>query len=102
MQPSDHAQRKTHDGADRRGKPIGSVTQMRELVRAAVGGVAIRHVTTLPPQMPAFHELTYFQFDQSGPEWRDIASTAPAMGFAIAGDWPELKIEAWAVKRSGP
>ena len=81
---------------------IGSVTQMRELVRAAVGGVAIRHVTTLPPQMPAFHELTYFQFDQSGPEWRDIASTAPAMGFAIAGDWPELKIEAWAVKRSGP
>lgn len=81
---------------------IGSVTQMRELVRAAVGGIAIRHVTTLPPQMPAFHELTYFQFDQSGPEWRDIASTAPAMGFAVAGDWPELKLEAWAVKRSGP
>jgi len=80
---------------------IGSVTQMRELVRAAVGGIAIRHVTTLPPQMPAFHELTYFQLDQSGPEWRDIASTAPAMGFAVAGDWPELKLEAWAVKRAG-
>jgi len=74
---------------------------MRELVRAAVGGIAIRHVTTLPPQMPAFHELTYFQLDQSGPEWRDIASTAPAMGFAVAGDWPELKLEAWAVKRAG-
>lgn len=80
---------------------IGSVTQMRELVRSAVGGVAIRHVTTLPPQMPAFHEMTYFQLDQSGPEWRDIVSTAPAMGMAVAGDWPELKLEAWAVKRSG-
>jgi type VI secretion system protein ImpJ len=78
---------------------IGSVTQMRELVRAAVGGVAIRHATTLPPQMPSFHEMTYFQLDQSGPEWRDIVATAPAIGLAVAGDWPELKIEAWAVKR---
>lgn len=80
---------------------IGSVTQMRELVRSAVGGVAIRPVNTLPPQMPAFHEMTYFQLDQSGPEWRDIASTAPAIGLAVAGDWPELKLEAWAVKRTG-
>jgi type VI secretion system protein ImpJ len=80
---------------------VGSVTQMRELVRSAVGGVSIRHVTTLPPQMPAFHEMTYFQIDQSGPEWRDIAATAPAIGLAVAGDWPELRLEMWAVRRPG-
>lgn len=80
---------------------VGSVTQMRELVRSAVGGVAVRHVTTLPPQLPAFQEMTYFQLDQSGPEWRDIAATAPAVGLAVAGDWPELRLEMWAVRKAG-
>jgi type VI secretion system ImpJ/VasE family protein len=78
---------------------IGNVTKMQELVRAAVTGVAIRPVTTLPPQMPVFHEFTYFQFDTAGPGWTEIANLAPAIGLALSGDWPGLKLEIWAVRR---
>ncbi len=80
---------------------IGNVTQMRELVKSAVTGVPIQHVTTLPPQMPAFPEFTYFQFDTNSPGWRDIVANAPAIGLALSGDWPELALEMWAVRRSG-
>lgn len=80
---------------------IGDVTKMPELVRAATAGVPIRHVTNLPPQLRTYHELTYFQLDQSAPEWRDIAGLAPGIGFAVSGEWPELKMELWAVKKAG-
>lgn len=80
---------------------IGDVTKMPELVRSATAGVPIRHVTSLPPQLRTYHELTYFQLDQSVPEWRDIAGLAPGIGFAVSGEWPELKMELWAVKKAG-
>lgn len=80
---------------------IGDVTKMPELVRAATAGVPLRHVTNLPPQLRTYHELTYFQLDQSVPEWRDIAGLAPGIGFAVSGEWPELKMELWAVKKVG-
>jgi len=32
-------------------------------------------------------------------DWRDLA-TAPALGLHVAGDWPDLKLELWWVKRS--
>lgn len=80
---------------------IGDVTKMPEIVRAATAGVPIRHVTNLPPQLRTYHELTYFQLDQTVPEWRDIAGLAPGIGFAVSGEWPGLKMELWAVKKAG-
>jgi type VI secretion system ImpJ/VasE family protein len=80
---------------------IGDVTKMPEIVRAATAGVPIRHVTNLPPQLRTYHELTYFQLDQTVPEWPAIAASAPGIGFAVSGEWPGLKMELWAVKKAG-
>lgn len=79
---------------------IGSNTKMRELVSSSLQtGVPLRHTPTPPPQLRVLPGYIYFELDRSAPEWTDI-QTAPAMGIFVADDWPELKLELWAVKQS--
>jgi type VI secretion system ImpJ/VasE family protein len=78
---------------------IGAVQKMRQIVDSALPGVPLRHVPTPPPQLRVLPGYVYFELDRSVPDWRDFAS-APALGLHVAGDWPQLKMELWCVKRS--
>lgn len=78
---------------------IGSVTKMRQIVDSALPGVPLRHVPTPPPQIRVLPGYVYFELDRGSPDWRDFA-TAPALGLHVAGDWPDLKLELWCVKRT--
>ena len=78
---------------------IGPVQKMRQIVDAALPGVPLRHAPTPPPQLRVLPGYVYFELDRSVPDWRDFAS-APALGLHVAGDWPDLKLELWCVKRS--
>lgn len=77
---------------------IGSVAKMQQLVQAALPGVPLAHVPTPPPQIRVLPHFVYFELDRSVPDWRDFA-TAPALGLHIAGEWPELQLELWCVRR---
>lgn len=77
---------------------IGPVQKMRQIVDNALPGVPLRHTPTPPPQLRVLPGYVYFELDRSVPDWRDFA-TAPALGLHVAGDWPELKLELWCVKR---
>ena len=79
---------------------IGSIQKMRQIVDSALPGVPLRHTPTPPPQLRVLPGYVYFELDRGAPDWRDFA-TAPALGLHIAGDWPQLKLELWCVKRSG-
>lgn len=79
---------------------IGAVTKMRQIVESALPGVPLRHAPTPPPQLRVLPGYIYFELDRSVPDWRDFA-TAPALGLHVAGDWPQLKLELWCVKRQG-
>ena len=78
---------------------IGSVTKMRAIVDSALPGVPLRHTPTPPPQLRVLPGYVYFELDRGVPDWRDFA-TAPALGLHVAGDWPQLKMELWCVKRA--
>lgn len=78
---------------------IGAVQKMRQIVESALPGVPLRHAPTPPPQLRVLPGYIYFELDRSAPDWRDFA-TAPALGLHVAGDWPDLKLELWCVKRS--
>jgi type VI secretion system protein ImpJ len=79
---------------------VGPVQKMRQIVDNALPGVPLRHAPTPPPQLRVLPGYVYFELDRSVPDWRDFA-TAPSLGLHVAGDWPELKLELWCVKRSG-
>lgn len=78
---------------------IGAVQKMRQIVDSALPGVPLRHTPTPPPQLRVLPGYVYFELDRSAPDWRDFA-TAAALGLHVAGDWPELKLELWCVKRA--
>lgn len=78
---------------------IASVTKMRQIVESALPGVPLRHTPTPPPQIRVLPGYVYFELDRGAADWRDFAS-APALGLHVAGDWPQLKLELWCVKRA--
>jgi type VI secretion system protein ImpJ len=78
---------------------IGAVQKMRQIVESALPGVPLRHTPTPPPQLRVLPGHVYFELDRSVADWGDFAS-APALGLHVSGDWPELKLELWCVKRT--
>ena len=78
---------------------IGTVQKMRQIVDSALPGVPLRHTPTPPPQIRVLPGHVYFELDRGVPDWRDFA-TAPALGLHVAGDWPQLRMELWCVKRA--
>jgi type VI secretion system ImpJ/VasE family protein len=78
---------------------LGAVEKMRQIVDSALPGVPLRHTPTPPPQLRVLPGYCYFELDRGAPDWRDF-STATALGLHVAGDWPQLKMELWCVKRA--
>jgi type VI secretion system ImpJ/VasE family protein len=79
---------------------LGPVQKMRQIVDSALPGVPLRHTPTPPPQLRVLPGYVYFELDRGVPDWAEFAS-APALGLHVAGDWPQLKMELWCVKRAG-
>jgi type VI secretion system protein ImpJ len=79
---------------------LGPVQKMRQIVDSALPGVPLRHTPTPPPQLRVLPGYVYFELDRGVPDWAEFA-TAPALGLHVAGDWPQIKMELWCVKRAG-
>ncbi len=85
----------------RRGFPsqvkIGAVEHIRELVNAALPGIAVRPLPVAPRQLPFYAGATYFELDRASPHWQQMQNSG---GFAIhvAGDLPNLQLELWAIR----
>lgn len=78
---------------------LGAVEKMRNIVDSALPGVPLRHTPTPPPQLRVIPGYVYFELDRGVPDWRDFAQ-ATALGLHVAGEWPQLKLELWCVKRA--
>jgi type VI secretion system protein ImpJ len=79
---------------------LGAVEKMRQIVDSALPGVPLRHTPTPPPQLRVLPGYVYFELDRGVADWRDFA-TSTALGLQVAGDWPQLRLELWCVKRAG-
>ncbi|WP_179381055.1 type VI secretion system baseplate subunit TssK [Jannaschia marina] len=75
---------------------IGPNTRMSEIVRNNLPGVGLQHLPNPPRQIRVVPSNVYFMLDKNTPMWREF-STAPAIGMHFAGDWPDLKLDLWAI-----
>ncbi len=75
---------------------VGPNTRMNEIVNNNLPGIQLVHVPTPPRQIRAVSSNVYFILEKNTPLWREF-STAPAVGMHFAGDWPDLKLELWAI-----
>ncbi len=75
---------------------VGPNTRMSEIVKNNLPGISLMHLPNPPRQIRVVSSNVYFLLDKKTPLWQEF-SMAPAIGMHFAGDWPELKLELWAI-----
>lgn len=77
---------------------IGSVERIRQLVNAAMPGIAIKPLPVAPRQVPYRTGYTYFELDRHSEFWKELQQSG---GFALhlGGDFPGIEMEFWAIRQ---
>ncbi len=77
---------------------IGTVERIRDLVNLQLPGVTLRPLPVAPRQIPYHAGLTYFELETRGNEmWKQL-ETSGGLAMHVAGDFPGLEMEFWAVR----
>ena len=77
---------------------IGTVERIRDLVNLQLPGVSIRPMPVAPREIPYHAGFTYFELETRGSDmWKQLESSG-GMAMHVAGDFPGLEIEFWAVR----
>lgn len=77
---------------------IGPVEKLRDLVNLHLPGVGLRPLPVAPRQLPYNAGYNYFELDTAHDLWKQLDRSG-GMGMHIAGEFPELKLEFWAIRR---
>jgi type VI secretion system protein ImpJ len=77
---------------------IGPVERIRQLVNAALPGIAMKPMPVAPRQIPFHSGYSYFQLEPHSEFWNELKHSG---GFAIhvGGDFPGLSLEFWAIRQ---
>lgn len=75
---------------------VGPNTRMSEIVKNNLPGIGLVHLPNPPRQIRVISSNVYFLLEKNAALWKEF-TRAPAIGMHFAGDWPELKLELWAI-----
>lgn len=76
---------------------VGPVERIAELVNVALPGIPVRPLPVLPRQLPYRSGTIYFELDTKNPLWKQL-DTSGAIALHLAGDFPSLEMELWALR----
>jgi type VI secretion system protein ImpJ len=76
---------------------IGPVEKIRDLVTLQLPGVPVAPVPVAPRQIPFHAGFAYFELDQSSELWEQM-KTSGGLALHIAGEFPGLAMEFWAIR----
>lgn len=77
---------------------IGTVERIRDLVNLQLPGVTLRPLPVAPRQIPYHAGFNYFELETRGSEmWKQLEGSG-GLAMHIAGDFPGLELEFWAVR----
>lgn len=77
---------------------IGPAERIRDLVNLQLPGVTLRALPVAPRQIPYHAGYTYFELETRGNElWKQL-ETSGGLAMHIAGDFPGLALEFWAIR----
>ncbi len=77
---------------------IASVERIRQLVNAAMPGIAIKPLPVSPRQIPFRTGYNYFQLEKSSELWNELKKSG-GIAIHIGGDFPGLELEFWAIRQ---
>jgi type VI secretion system protein ImpJ len=77
---------------------IGPAERLRDLVQLQLPGISLRPLPVAPRQIPFHAGFTYFELETRGNElWKQL-ETSGGLAMHIAGDFPGLALEFWAIR----
>jgi type VI secretion system protein ImpJ len=76
---------------------VGPVEKIRNLVTLALPGVPVTAVPVAPRQIPFHAGFAYFELDQSHELWEQL-KTSGGIALHVAGEFPSLAMEFWAIR----
>ncbi|UKV13873.1 type VI secretion system baseplate subunit TssK [Thalassospiraceae bacterium SW-3-3] len=76
---------------------VGSIEKIRELVGKQLPGIPLRLMPVAPRQLPYHAGYSYFALERSSPRWQHLENS-DGFAFHIAGEFPELELQFWAIK----
>jgi type VI secretion system protein ImpJ len=77
---------------------LGPVERIRDLVNLQLPGIALQSLPVAPRQLPFHAGHFYFELDRNGELWRQFQKTGN-LALHIAGDFPGLELELWAIRQ---
>jgi type VI secretion system protein ImpJ len=77
---------------------VGPVGRIKDLVNLALPGIALRPLPVAPRQLPYHAGYYYFELDRHSELWKQLEQDG-SMAMHIAGDFPGLELEFWAIRR---
>ena len=77
---------------------IGPADQIRAIVVDQVYGIPLRAMPVAPPGIPYHAGFAYFELETRGSDlWKQLEASG-SLAIHIAGDFPGLELELWAVR----
>ncbi|WP_336291865.1 type VI secretion system baseplate subunit TssK [Aeromonas dhakensis] len=76
---------------------VASSDKIRELINLQLPGIPLLPLPVAPRQLPYHAGYSYFQLDRQSPAWQMLA-VSNTLAFHIAGDFPELDMQLWAIR----
>jgi len=77
---------------------IGPADKIRDLVNLHLPGVGLRLLPVAPRQIPYHAGYHYFEMDTNADLWKQLQNTG-TLALHVAGEFPDLELECWAVRR---
>ena len=76
---------------------IAPAEKVRNQVNLGLPGITVQPVPAAPRQIPYHAGFVYFELDQAGELWGQLAASG-GIGMHVAGEFPGLKMELWAIR----
>ncbi|WP_342113433.1 type VI secretion system baseplate subunit TssK [Pseudoduganella sp. OTU4001] len=76
---------------------FGPAERIQDLVNLSLPGIALRPMPVAPRQIPYHAGFNYFELERSGELWQQLEQSA-GLAMHLAGEFPGLELELWAIK----
>ncbi|GEK74571.1 MULTISPECIES: type VI secretion system baseplate subunit TssK [Halomonas] len=76
---------------------VASVERIRDLISLQLPGIPLEPLPVAPRQLPFHAGYTYFRLDRQSEAW-SMLNGASGFAFHVAGDFPGLEMQFWAIR----
>lgn len=77
---------------------IASIEEINKLVNLQLPGIPLISLPVAPRHLPYHSGFNYFELDRTSKPWQQMMHDTAGFGFHIAGQFPELEMQFWAIR----